>query len=115
MKQRNKGFFSLGLPLLVTVLLTLLLVTFSLLTLNAARADRQRAELLGEHRRAYYDAGNRAEQVLARLISGEDPGTEVTAEGETLCYEIPIDEKQSLFVTLGQDFQILRWEAADRD
>ncbi|MGN1015793.1 MAG: hypothetical protein ACI4PL_02240 [Faecousia sp.] len=98
-KSGAPGFFTMGAPLLLTALLVLMFVTFSLLRLSSAREELRRGELLASRNQAYYTACNQAEYVLDRLTHGEDPGTVLEAQGETLRFRIPMDENQSLSVT----------------
>ena len=98
-KSGAPGFFTMGAPLLLTALLVLMFVTFSLLRLSSAREELRRGELLASRNQAYYTACNQAERVLDRLTHGEDPGTALEEEGETLRFRIPMDVDQSLSVT----------------
>lgn len=114
MNSKKYGFFSMGVPLLLTVVLVLMLTTFSLLSLSAARSGLERARLLAERTQCYYEADSQARLVLARLRAGEDPGLTVTAEEGLLHYRIPLGEDQSLWVTLRQeDLTVLRWQTVN--
>ena len=109
-KSTVPGFFGMGATLLLTVVLTVLLVTFSLLSLATARGEQTRSSLLAQRQQAYYEANNRAELVRIRLSRGEQPEIPVIREGETLRYEIPFGESQMLLVELrADDFSILCW------
>ena len=98
-KSGAPGSFTMGAPLLLTALLVLMFVTFSLLSLSSAREELRRGELLASRNQAYYTACNQAERVLDRLTHGEEPGTALEERGDTLRFRIPIDETQSLSVT----------------
>ena len=114
METKRPGFFTMGAPLLMTALLVLMLVTFTLLRLSSAREEQRRAHLLQQRSDAYYAACNQAEYVLDQLLHNEEPDIPVTREGETLSFRIPIDEAQSLTVTLqktNQGFRVTSWKA----
>ena len=111
-KSHAPGFFTMGAPLLLTALLVLMLVTFSLLSLSSAREEQRRADLLAQRSTAYYAACNQAEAVLDRLGSGEDPGTALEEQGDTLRFRIPMGETQSLSVTLRKEnggYTVVSW------
>ena len=101
----------LGGPSLLVSFAVLLLTLLALLTLTQAQADRRLAEKSAENVRAYYAAELQAQEILARLRSGEQvPG--VTASGERWSYECVISEYQTLFVEVNPEtWEILRWQA----
>lgn len=114
--MKTPGFrvFSVGIPLMLTALLVLMFITFSLLGVSTARADLERSGLLAERTGSYYAADNRARQVLRALETGADPGVEITAEEGLLHYRIPMNEGQSLWVTLSEeDLTVLRWQTVN--
>lgn len=114
MKSVKYRVFSVGIPLMLTALLVLMFITFSLLGFSTARGDLERAELLAERTADYYSADNRARQVLRALETGADPGVEITAEEGLLHYAIPMNEGQSLWVTLSaEDLTVLRWQTVN--
>ena len=108
--RKNRPFITMGLTLLVTVLLVALLVSFSLLSLSAARQDHARARDLAQRRQEYYAASNTAEEILHRLRLGEE--IPVSREDGVLSYNVPICETQTLYVALEEStLEILRWQA----
>ena len=67
-KSGAPGFFTMGAPLLLTALLVLMFVTFSLLSLSSAREELRRGGLLASRNQAYYTACNQADN-----LRGFDP------------------------------------------
>ena len=107
----RKRFVSMGLVLVVTVLLVMLPVNFSMLSLSAARGDLDRTQALAHSSERYYAACSRAEEVRAALILGEDPGIALSHDGGEVAYEIPIDGGRILCVTLREGtWEVLRWQ-----
>lgn len=102
-RSHAPGFFTMGAPLLLTVLLVLMLVTFSLLSLSSAREERQRSRLLASRTDAYYAACNQAQTVIDHLSNSEDPGLPIDETGDTLRFSVPITDTQSLTVALRKE------------
>lgn len=69
MEQRKKSKISLGIGtasiLMIFVLLTL--VTFAVLSLSSAEADRKLSKKTVQHAKQYYEAENKAEQKIAKI------------------------------------------------
>lgn len=126
--ERERGHISIppiGATSLLTVFAVLCLTMFALLTLSDVRSDARLADASLESTRAYYAADARAQEILARLRSGED----VAEAGETKIkvihdgaqpsgqyyeYAVPISdtlELQVLVAVEGRDYQVLRWQA----
>lgn len=109
--KRGRPFITMGLTLLVTVLPVLLLVSFSLLSLSAARQDYARAQDLAQRRQEYYAANNTAEEILHQLKIGQTPAAEVTEAEGIISYNVPISENQALYVSLdAETLEILCWQ-----
>lgn len=111
-KTASPGFFTMGAPLLLTALLVLMLVTFSLLSLSSAREEQRRAELMAQRSTAYYAACSQAEAVLDRLTCGEEADIPLEDQGDTLRFRVPITETQSLSVTLRKEnggYTVIGW------
>lgn len=124
--KKQPSFINIGLSSLMVVFLVLCLVTFAILSLSSAKSDYSLSEKLATHRTAYYEASDKAEQVLAQIdallantYTGQDTyfsdvksafegfqaeGISVTPEeanGELLLsYEVPVDQNQTLKVQL---------------
>ena len=108
MKRR---FVSMGPELLVTALLVTLLLSFSLLSLSAARGDLSRAQALAQSSRDYYAACSEAETLRAALIRGTEPDCALLRREGTVTFQIPMDEGRSLQVTLREgSWEILGWQ-----
>ena len=102
-RSHAPGFFTMGAPLLMTALLVLMLVTFTLLRLSSAREEQRRAQLLQQRSDAYYAACNQAQTVIDHLSNGEDPGLPIDETGDTLRFSVPITDTQSLSVILRKE------------
>ena len=103
-----------GLIMLLTALLALLLVSFSLLGLSTARQDLARSEQLARRQEEYYAACNRAEEVLAQLRAGNTPRVSVTEGEGQLRFQIPINENQTLFVTAdARTLTVTQWQTGE--
>ena len=123
MRKQNRSGLNVGASSLLVIFVLLCLVTFSVLSLVSANADRKLSEKTAQHTTEYYTASNRAEEYLkqiddallalyqsaeskeeyfARLpalsSSLEVPG--LTWEEDRLGYAVPVSEKQLLRVTL---------------
>ena len=98
---------------LLVIFAVLSLVVFALLSLSSVQAERRLADAAAESVSAYYDADLRAQEIYARLRSGELPEGIREEEG-IYAYEIPISQRQILAVRLkkaADGWNILRWEA----
>jgi len=111
--QTGRGFFSMGVVLLITVLLVLLLITFSLLRLRTAKEDQTHAALLLNRTQQYYAANNQAERTLQAIINGYDPGIPVTKEDGCCSFTVPITEGQCLAVKLDENYRVIMWQIVD--
>lgn len=128
-KDKNtSSFTAIGSPSLLVVFLVLCLATFAILSLSSAKSDYTFTERLAEHKDSYYKASSLSEDIVAgvdRLLEQTYRQEAMTQEeyldalnGILLTYEavplsystesgtpiiswqIPVDEKQSLFVEL---------------
>lgn len=126
MDERKKESFSppaIGGSSLLTVFAVLALTVFALLSLSTVRADVRLADAAAEAVTDYYAADCKAQEILARLRSGE---TSVEVTGHTYdswhnplwtryTYEIPISDTQELQVEVlvnGADYEVVSWRAA---
>ena len=108
--KRDRPFITMGMTLLVTVLLVVLLVSFSLLSLSAARQDYARARDLAVQRQEYYAANNAAEEILHQLKTGAAPAG-ITESDTVISYSVPISGNRKLCVSLdAETLEILRWQ-----
>lgn len=136
-KQTPIPFLGSGIMLLITLLVVTSLLTFSVLTLLSARNDAQLERRKTEHITAWYAADAQARQVLRAVdrslsqpdgtrdslnrLSVPDSIKNLHFDGETLYFETPITEKQTLCVSLrlrlpaeeGKPYyEIIQWQAA---
>ena len=98
---------------LLVVFAVLCLTVFALLGLSTVQASRQLAETSASSVRAYYEADCRAEEILARLRSGQLPeGGSV--QNDEYWYTCPISDTQDLQVRVrleGTACSVLQWQA----
>jgi hypothetical protein len=132
-KRLSRSAVGVGLSTLVTIMVAVLLTTFSVLTLVSARADLRLSTKAVESTQAYYAADGEAQRWLAavdgiiREAQG-DPATELSAAGyqvdtadgqqPRLAEAFPIDDKRDLAVEIALDssgeIDILRWQTVVR-
>lgn len=119
-----------GISLLV-VFAVLCLTVFALLALTTVQADVRLADASAKAVEDYYAADCQAQEILARLRSGETPeGVEIIdrlGEHYTARYAVPISDTQELQVEVefledgaewadaGWRYQVIRWQAAPAD
>ena len=124
MDKREKGGFSppaLGGSSLLVIFAVLALTVFALLSLSTVRADTRLADASAQAVEEYYAADCQAQEILARLRSGELP-VEVQSHledswhtGVRYTYACPISETQELQVEVivyPEGYEVLRWQAA---
>ena len=118
---------SVGITSLVLIFVMLCLLTFSVLSLVSARADLRLSQRSAARTSAYYDAENRASDILLSVIENteaclaEAGGSEAAfcaeirerldgqdgilfTDEHTLCYEVPLESEQLLCVSLELSF-----------
>lgn len=98
---------------LLVVFAVLCLTVFALLSLSTVQASRQLAETSASSVRAYYEADCRAEEILARLRSGQLPEG-VFVQNDEYWYTCPISDTQDLQVRVrleGTACSVLQWQA----
>ena len=123
MTEKRRETFSppaVGGVSLLVAFAVLCLTVFALLSLTTVQADARLAEASARAVEEYYAADYAAQEILARLRSGEIP-VEVTTHSEDswhrgtrYTYAVPISDSQELQVEVlldGEDYEILRWQA----
>ena len=98
---------------LLVMFAVLCLTVFALLGLSTVQAGGRLSQTTAQAVSAYYQADCQAEEVFARLRSGELPAG-VTRTHDVYSYTCPISDTQQLCVTLqkqGGDWAVLRWQA----
>ena len=89
-----------------------LLVAFALLSLSTVQAEKRLSQSSAQAVESYYRADCQAEEIFARLRSGELP-KEVTLSQGVYRYSLPIGENLALQVELtraGDRWTVLRWQ-----
>ena len=112
MKKDNLSLLAVGLSSLLVIFAVLCLTVFTLLSISTVSAHKQLAQSSRQTITGYYQADSQAEEILARLRSGEVPQG-VTREGDQYTYSCPISDTQTLAVRVevaGENYQILRWQ-----
>jgi len=98
---------------LLVIFAVLCLTVFALLGLSTVQAGTRLSQATTQAVSAYYQADCQAEELFARLRSGELPAG-VTKENNVYSYHCPISDTQQLQVELCEDageWTILCWQA----
>jgi len=120
MAEREKSDFSppaVGGSSLLVVFAVLCLTVFALLSLATVRADGRLSDASAQSVLDYYAADCAAQEILARIRSGEEPeGVTFWGSGPLHAgYACPISDTQELQVEVlftDADYVVLRWQAA---
>ena len=113
MRKDNLSLPAVGLSSLLVIFAVLCLTVFTLLSVSTVSAHQRLAQSSRQAITGYYRADSQAEEILAKLRSGEVPQG-VTREGNQYTYSCPISDTQTLVVrveVVGENYQILRWQA----
>jgi hypothetical protein len=132
-KAASRSAVGVGLSTLVTIMVAVLLTTFSVLALVSARADLRLSSRVATSTQSYYAADGEAEQWLAEVDAFARGGhadftadllaagyqVEVRDDGHVrLAETFPIDDKRDLIVEITLDsageMDILRWQSVSR-
>jgi|Cm1ome_4_1110797.scaffolds.fasta_scaffold07271_2 hypothetical protein len=101
---------------LLAIFAVLCLTVFAMLSLSTVQADGRLADASAEAVSAYYAADCLAEEILARLRSGELPADVIQThepDGDTYSYTCPVSDTQMLEVEVrlhDTDWAVLRWQ-----
>lgn len=137
--SKKRSIFSIGATTIVLIFVLLCLLTFSVLSLVSAQANMRMSQKSADHTTAYYAAENTANEILSEVVqciqkhlnstNAEEFYTAVRSELEgthgitfpeskQLTWQVPVNENQSLHVTLalsfeplsnGEHYQIISW------
>lgn len=111
-KQEKVSPTAVGASSLLVIFGVLCLTVFALLSISSVLAERRLADAAVDAVTDYYEADLRAEELFARLRSGEAvPGVQETDGIYT--FQIAISQRQALSVALqqeGTDWTVLRWQ-----
>jgi hypothetical protein len=129
----SRSAVGVGLSTLVTIMVAVLLTTFSVLTLVSARADLSLSQKAVSSTQAYYAADGKAEQWLAKVDTfAQQTHDDLVGDLTTAGYQpsvdddgqlrigttIPIDDKRDLIVEVALDstggLDILRWQSVPK-
>lgn len=114
MTDREKPTFPvIGISSLLVIFAVLCLTVFALLSVSTVRADQRLRDNAAAAAEGYYAADRMAEEILARLRSGERPAG-VKDDGGVFRYACRISETQILAVEVAVDgtaYTVLRWQA----
>ena len=97
---------------LLVIFAILCLTIFTLLALSTAQADSRLSDASIKAVSDYYAADMEAERILSLLRQGEMP-PDVTRQDNVYSYSCPINDNQSLFVTVQiteTEYTILQWQ-----
>lgn len=98
MRKRGIPVMNVGISLLILIFITLSLLTFSVLSLENAVADRRMSEKAAEHTSDYYAAVGRVQERLAEYM--ETARENGPAAGEQVTFEEEVSAGQRLVVTI---------------
>ena len=111
-KERRMSTPIVGGSSLLVIFAVLCLTVFALLGLSTVQAGGRLSQTMADSVSAYYEADCMAEEIYARLRSGEMPA-EVTRTGDTYAYTCPISDTNELQVELqqnGNQWEVIRWQ-----
>ena len=112
-KERRMSTPFVGGSSLLVIFAVLCLTVFALLGLSTVQAGGRLSQTMADSVSAYYEADCMAEELYARLRSGEMPA-EVTRTGDIYAYTCPISDTNELQVELrqnGDQWEVIRWQA----
>lgn len=95
--KKKKNGITIGTSLILVTFVLLCLVAFSVLSFASANADYAKSTQTAEHTKDYYAAVSSAETKIAGLIESHETNP------EALHFTVPINDTQSLSVTLQAD------------
>ena len=98
---------------LLVIFAVLCLTVFALLGLSTVQAGTRLSQATTQAVSAYYQADCQAEELFARLRSGELPAG-VTKENNVYSYHCPVSDTQLLQVELREEageWTVLQWQA----
>lgn len=122
MEKTGKSILGIGTSSILLIFILLSMITFAVLTLVSARSDYRLSQKNAEHTRDYYEAANKANDILLTIdqcleeqytiygnteeylqhVKPELEGTEgiLFSSDRIIEYQVPAGEKQELHVAL---------------
>lgn len=113
MSKKKNGMTLVGGSSLLVIFATLCFTVFALLTLSTVKADLRLADGAVQAVEDFYRADCEAEEILAKIRSGEVPEG-VIREGTLYSYVCKISDTRELQILVdvkGTEYHILRWMA----
>lgn len=115
MKKKGIPVMNVGISLLILIFMTLALLTFSVLSLENAVADRRLSQKAADHTTAYYDAANRIqEQIADRMQEAQEQNL---AAGTQFSFQEEVSDGQILVASVvvtgdgeERDFDVVQWQ-----
>ena len=111
-KERRMSTPIVGGSSLLVIFAVLCLTVFALLGLSTVQAGGRLSQTMADSVSAYYEADCMAEEIYARLRTGEMPA-EVTRVEDTYTYACPVSDTNELQVELykdGDQWNVIRWK-----
>ena len=120
MRKKGMPVMNVGISLLILVFMTLALLTFSVLALENAVADKRLSQKAADHTTAYYAAADRIqEQIADRMQEAEEQDLAV---GTQFSFEEEVADGQMLTVSVvlteadgERGFDVTRWQLRSSD
>lgn len=120
MRKKGMPVMNVGISLLILVFMTLALLTFSVLALENAVADKRLSQKAPDHTTAYYAAADRIqEQIADRMQEAEEQDL---AAGTQFSFEEEVADGQMLTVSVvltevdgERGFDVTRWQLRSSD
>lgn len=115
MKKKGIPVMNVGISLLILIFMTLALLTFSVLSLENAVADRRLSQKAADHTTAYYDAANRIqEQIADRMQEAQEQNL---AADTQFSFQEEVSDGQILVASVvvtgdgeERDFDVVQWQ-----
>jgi hypothetical protein len=109
-KHTHQKFPMIGGCSLLVIFAVLCLTVFALLGFSTVQANKRLADISAQAVSDYYRADSQAEEILARLRTGEIPDG-VTEKNHIYSFRCIISPTQALLVEVQEeDWKILRWQ-----
>lgn len=120
MRKKEIPVMNVGISLLILIFITLALLTFSVLALENAVADRRLSQKEADHTTAYYAAANRIQEQIADCM--QEAENQNLAAGTQFSFEEEVADGQMLMVSVmlteadgEKSFDVTRWQLRSSD
>lgn len=98
---------------LVMIFCVMCLAVFSVLTLVTADRESKLSEVTAQRAAEYYQADYNATVIVAALQNGTDPDVEITWDGNTASFFLPMGDSMGLDVAVSEHngtYEVIRWQ-----